>query len=117
MRRLSARSFRANRTRNLVAAVAIALTAILFTALFTVGIGMVQSIEESNMRSAGGDAHGTFKDLTQEEFDILKEHPLIQEYGKNALVAYSVENPEFLKRHVEMHYVEKEWYPHWFLRL
>lgn len=117
VRRLSARSFRANRTRNLVAAVAIALTAILFTALFTVGIGMVQSIEESNMRSAGGDAHGTFKDLTQEEFDILKEHPLIQEYGKNALVAYSVENPEFLKRHVEMHYVEKEWYPHWFFEI
>jgi putative ABC transport system permease protein len=117
IRNLSAKSFRANRTRNLVAALAIALTAILFTALFTVGMGMIQSIEESNMRSAGGDAHGTFKNLTQEEYDILKEHPLIQEYGKESLVAYGVENPEFLKRHVEMHYVQEDWYPHWFFEI
>ena len=117
IRSLSAKSFRASRTRNLVAALAIALTAILFTALFTVGMGMIQSIEESNMRSAGGDAHGSFKDLTQEEYDILKKHSLIKAYGKEALVAYGVENPEFLKRHVEMHYVREDWYPHWFFEI
>lgn len=37
--KISYKSFRANRTRNVIAIIAIALTAMLFTTLFTVGIG------------------------------------------------------------------------------
>lgn len=43
IRRLSSRSFNANASRNLIAVIAIALTAILFTALFTVGSGLVET--------------------------------------------------------------------------
>ena len=39
VRRLSDRGFQTNKLRNSIAAVAIALTAMLFTALFTIGIG------------------------------------------------------------------------------
>ena len=42
VKRLSSKSFRASRTRNIIAAVAIALTAILFTAVFTVGLGLIE---------------------------------------------------------------------------
>lgn len=44
IRRLSNRSFKANVSRNIIAVTAIALTAILFTALFTVGSGMIENI-------------------------------------------------------------------------
>lgn len=117
LRNLAAKSYRANRTRNLIAAMAIALTAILFTALFTVGLGMVETIEQSNMRQSGGDAHGVIKGITEEQYEIFRKNPLIRECTKNIFCAYGVENPEFLKRHVELHYVAENWYPHWFLEI
>lgn len=40
--RLADKSFRANKTRNIIAVIAIALTTILFTALFTIGSGAVE---------------------------------------------------------------------------
>lgn len=44
IQRLAGKSFKANVSRNMIAAAAIALTAILFTALFTVGSGMIENI-------------------------------------------------------------------------
>lgn len=117
VKRLSAKSFQASRTRNLMAAVAIALTAILFTAVFTVGLGMIEDTQRSYMQQAGGDAHGAVKDLTQEQYDRLKEHPSIVECGRDIVVSFSVDNPEFLKRHVEMHYLDRNLYPHWFIEI
>lgn len=43
--RLADKSFRANKTRNIIAVIAIALTTILFTALFTIGSGAVESFQ------------------------------------------------------------------------
>ena len=40
IRRLSLRALRANRTRNLVAVLAIAMTALLFTSLFTIALSI-----------------------------------------------------------------------------
>ena len=115
VKRLALKSFKANRTRNTIAVAAIVLTAVLFTAIFTIGIGIIIQTERSSMLQAGGDAHGAIKDVTQDEYDILKKHPLIKECGRDIVVAHSVNNKEFLKRHVEMHYIDKEFYPHWFI--
>lgn len=117
VKRLAVKSFGASRTRNIMAIAAIILTAVLFTAIFTIGLGLIKNAEQSSMRQAGGDAHGAIKDLSQEQYDILKEHPLIKECGRDIVTAYSVNNQEFLKRHVEMHYIDKEFYPHWFINI
>ena len=53
--KISYKSFRANRTRNVIAIIAIALTAMLFTTLFTVGIGTAENFQRQTMRQAGGD--------------------------------------------------------------
>lgn len=115
IRRLSDKSFRVNKTRNLIAVVAIALTAMLFSALFSVGIGTVYTFQRQTARQSGGDAHGVFKELTQEEYEKLKVHPLIKESMPCRLVADYVRNPEFLKRHAEAWYYPKEAYPHCFI--
>ncbi len=115
--RLAVKSFQANKTRNTIAAIAIALTAVLFTAVFTIGIGLAEKMQRSAMLQAGGDAHGVIKDITQEQYEILKQHPSIRECGRDISVANAVENPEFLKRHVEMHYLDEYMYPHWFVRI
>lgn len=96
VKRLAARGFITSRTRNIVAVIAIVLTAVLFTAVFTIGIGIAEDTERSAMLQAGGEAHGSIKNLTQEQYDILKEHPLIKECGRDIVVAASVVNSVFL---------------------
>lgn len=115
IKRLSSKSFQASRTRNIIAVIAIVLTAVLFTAVFTIGIGIVESTQRSSMMQAGGDMHGSIKRLTQEQYEKLKTHPSIKESVCDMPVSQEVQNPEFLKRHLEMHYVEKSGYSHWFI--
>ena len=53
----------------------------LFTALFTIAISINDSFQQSNFLMAGGDAHGSFKKLTEEQMETLKKDPLIRETG------------------------------------
>lgn len=117
IRRLSDRSFHASRTRNYIAVLAIALTALLFTALFTIGMGTVQNFQQQTMRQSGGDAHGVFKNLTREQYERLSQHPSIKESADCIVVADSVRNPEFLKRHMEPWYIPAYHYPHCFIEI
>lgn len=94
---------RASRMRNLIAILAIGLTAVLFTALFTIALSINHSIQEANFRQVGGYSHGGFKYLTQEQFDQLKEDALIKEYGLRRFVGMPNEVP-FNKSHVEVGY-------------
>ena len=64
---LSLRSFRASGKRNVIAAAAIALTTLLFTSLFTIVMSLNSSYQTYTFRQIGGYAHGTFKDVTEEQ--------------------------------------------------
>ena len=50
IRDLSRKSLRANRTRNLIAVLAIALTTVLFTSLFTIAMSINDGIQQNNFR-------------------------------------------------------------------
>lgn len=101
---LADKNLRATKSRNAIAIIAIILTAVLFTSVFTIGIGMFESIQNETMRQSGSSAHGVFKNITKDQHDKLKTHSLIDEMGINILAADSVENSEFLKRHFELWY-------------
>lgn len=105
--KLSRKSITANKTRNRIVILAIALTTILFTSLFTIGIGMIESIEQQTLRQAGGDGHIAFKYITEEEYQKLSSHKLIKEASYNKLVADKVTSPAFLKRRLEMYYMDE----------
>ncbi len=105
--KLANRSIKSSSMRNIFAILAIILTTVLFTTVFTIGISMIKSIEYSTMRQVGGSAHGGFKYLTTEEFEIIKEHKNIKEYGI-AIPVSIAENPELTKRQVEIRYVDKK---------
>lgn len=118
LHRLADKSFRANRGRNLIAILAIILTTILFTSVFSIGGNLIASFQYSTMLQSGGSAHGTFKDLTQEQFDRLKQAaPAGAILDRNIICAYEVENPEFLKRHLELWYQPPEAYERRFCQL
>ena len=61
----------ANKRRNLITIFAIILTAVLFTSLFTITLSINASYETSTFRQLGGYAHGTFKDVTEEQEERL----------------------------------------------
>ena len=103
IRRLSLRALLASRTRNLVAVLAIALTAVLFTSLFTIALSINEGLQQSNFRQAGSWAHATFKRLTEEQYEELKDDPLIQEAGLRRYLGMPTEAP-FNKSHVEVGY-------------
>lgn len=117
VRRLADKSLKSNRTRNCIAILAIALTTLLFTALFTISLGAIESFQLATMRQAGGDSHGVFKNLTREQYEKLKEHPSVRESAPCMLVADKIENPEFLKRHMEAWYYPAYHYKHCFVEI
>lgn len=106
IRRLSIASFKVAKIRNIITVAAIALTTILFTVIFTVGMSMKYGFEQSNFRQVGGSAHGGFKHLTKEQFEELKGDPLIKEYGKRIFCGMPEKEP-FHKSHVEVSYCDK----------
>ena len=113
VRRLGLRSMRAARTRNIVAVLAIALTTVLFTSLFTIVSSINYSFQQENFRQAGGDFHGTIKGLTWEQVEEMRTDPLIQGDFARLFVGMPVD-PPFNKSHVEVSYLEPAAAPHYF---
>ena len=68
IRRLSNRSLRNNRMRNLFAVLAIVLTGILFTATFSLAGGAMQVAQEHTMREVGGKFHAGLKAATRKQY-------------------------------------------------
>lgn len=101
IRELAQKSFLACKTRNIIAIVAIALTTILFTSIFTIAMSINTSFQESNFRQVGGYAHGGFKYLTEEQFAQLKDDPLIADYAVRRLAGFAT-GDAFCKNQVEI---------------
>ena len=102
---------KAAKTRNLIAILAIALTTLLFTSLFTIAMSINDGFQESNFRQCGGWSHGGFKYLTEQQYDELKDDPLIKEYGLRRFLGMPREEP-FTKSHVEVGYSDAK-QAHW----
>ena len=111
IRRLGWRSMKAARTRNLIAVLAIALTTVLFTSLFTIAMSINDGFQQSNFRQVGGFSHGGFKYLTEEQFNELKDDPRIDQWGLRRFLGMPTEVP-FNKSHVEVSYADAN-YAHW----
>lgn len=105
IRRLSRRSLAASRSRNIIAVFAIALTALMFTAVFTISLSLNKSFQEQNFRQAGGKFHGVFKNVTEEQKEQLSRDSRIVESGGRLLAGMPQKSP-FLKSHVEVGYAD-----------
>ena len=104
---------RAARARNIIAVLAIALTTVLFTSLFTIASSINHSYQQENFRRAGGDAHGTLKNVSWEQIEELRDDPLIVESWARMFVGMP-SDPPFNKSHVEVSYLEPQGAPHHF---
>ena len=103
IRRIGFRHMKSAPARNIIAILAIALTSVLFTAIFTIAVSVVYNFEMSNFRLVGGYAHGGFKSLTLDQVEELKDDPLIKQYGVRHFLGQAVKEP-FNKSQVEISY-------------
>ncbi len=115
IRRLSSRSLKAAKLRNTIAVLAIALTTVLFTSLFTIALSLNASFQQGNFRQAGGDMHGSFKDLTEEQVQQLQDDPLIVQAGTRLLAGMAPGEVPFNKSHVEVSYMDDSEAKHYFI--
>ncbi len=96
-------SLKTHKMRNLFGTIAILLTTVLFTGLFTIGSNLLTSMEESTMRQVGSSSHGSFKYLTQEEYDKIKDNKNIKEISYSIVIGIA-ENKELAKRPTEIRF-------------
>ncbi len=104
---LSKKSLKADRRRNIIAVLAIALTCVLFTSLFTIGGSMVTSMQQGTMRQVGTSAHAGFKELTQEQYNKLKVDPKLKDISYNIFIS-NAENEALKKVNTEIRWTEEK---------
>lgn len=115
IRRLSARSLKNNRIRNLFAMMAIILTGVLFTAVFSLTSGIMQVTQEEIMQEVGGKFHAGLKEATKEQFEKVIQDPLIKEYNYNIFIGIA---DNIVKRSAELRYLpEEDWLENMFVSL
>lgn len=106
IRRLGSKSMKASRNRNLIAVVAIMLTTLLFTSLFTIAMTVNDSFQQQTFRQVGGNQHGGIKDVTWEQAEALRTDPLIASSSTRLFVGMTGSEVPFNKSHVEVSYME-----------
>lgn len=108
IRTLINRSFKANRTRNVVAVFAIILTTVMFTTLFVLSQSMVKNLQDMNFQRAGYDSHLSSSTLTDEEIKKITAHEAVRDFGKSIVIGIA-ENEELTGRQVEIRYADENY--------
>ncbi len=107
IRRIADRTRQSAKGKNVIAVLAIALTSLLFTTVFTVGGSIMDKQQKSTMRHVGTSSHAGFKYLTQAEYDIVKKDKKIKEVSCRRVVAEAV-NKELNKLRTEVCFFEDQ---------
>lgn len=98
---LNQRTFKKNRGRNLVSIIAILMTTIMFTTLFTLAQSMSKNMVEMTFRQTGYDGQASFKSITAEQFSLIADHPDVAEAGES-LVLGLAQNKKLGGKQVEI---------------
>ena len=106
IRKLSFRTLWASRKRNVIAIIAIALTALLFTSLFTIAMSINSSYEMYTFRQIGGYSHGTFKEVTEEQAQAIAAHPKVKAVGARTNIGF-MDSGVFAKVPAEVSYMDE----------
>lgn len=103
---LTTKKLISQKAQNIITIIAIALTTILFTSLFTILSSVVYSFQQTNFKQAGGYNHGEFKGLTKSQYETLKTNKDISEYGLRRILATG-SGDVFTKHYTEISYVDQ----------
>lgn len=105
IRKISTRSLLANRKKNLIAVLAIMLTCILFTAVFSIGGSLIKSSQESTFRQVGGSQMAGLKYALPEDFEKLSKDPAVKDICMAVMVGRGA-NDALTKVNTEVNYAD-----------
>ena len=105
-KKLSRRYFKASKSRKIIAIVAIILTTVLFTTIFTLGSGLIDTVQDQNIRRMGGDGQAVLNYISDEVFDDVKDNELIDRIAYTKAVSYHLNNPGLAKWRSAMWYMD-----------
>ena len=106
IKKLSGRYFKASRSRNAIAIIAIILTTILFTTIFTLGSGLMDTVHDQNIRKAGGDGQAVLNYISDEVYGDVAENPLIDRIAYTKAVSYRLQNPGLERWRSDLWYMD-----------
>ena len=104
IKKVANRSFHSNKKRNILAVIAIALTTFLLTAVLTIGFGAKNTMQYSEARLLGTQAHALVQGMTKKQAEQLRENSMFEKVGTQIALAF-LENTKQLN--VEMDYVDE----------
>ncbi|MFQ6866122.1 ABC transporter permease [Blautia sp.] len=110
---LSQRLFQKNKGRNLVAILAILMTTMMFTALFTLAQSMSENLVAMTFRQTGYDAQVSFKSIKPEQAKILAGHPNVKKVGESTVLGLA-ENKALAGKQVEIRQADDSYANHSF---
>lgn len=110
---LNRRLFKQNTGRNLVAVIAILLTTLMFTTLFTLAQSQSKNVVEMAFRQAGYDAQVSLKNVTEEQLARLSAHPDIAGIGESIVLGLA-ENKALGGRQLEIRWADDSYARHSF---
>ena len=106
IKKLSGRYFKASKSRNIIAIIAIILTTILFTTIFTLGSGLTDTVHDQNIRKAGGDGQAVLSYISDEVYNDVVGNPLIDRIAYTKAVSYRLKNPGLERWRSDLWYMD-----------
>lgn len=103
---ISKKSLKSNKIRNIITILAIALTTIMFTSIFTILFSINHAFQLSNFKQVGGYSHASLKYVNENIIEDIKNDNSIKEYGLRKILGVA-SNKEFSKNPVEVSYMDK----------
>lgn len=106
IKKLSNRYFKSNKSRNIIAVIAIILTTILFTTIFTLGSGLIDTVQEQNIRKAGGDGQAVLNYISDDIYNNIEGNSLIEKIAYTKAVSYRLKNEGLEKWRSDLWYMD-----------
>lgn len=106
IKNLAKKILNANKNRKNILLLSIALTSILFTSLFSVILGLGKSMELQTMKTIGTTSHGSFKEVSDKDIEILSKDKEIKEFSIRKKIGILDNN----KISAELSYIDKKNY-------
>ena len=103
--KLALSGIKSNKKKYIVLVAAVILTTLLFSSLFTVGGSLIAETQISTMRQIGTTYHAGFKNLSQSEYEKVKDDPYAKNMSYCITVGY-LSDDKLNKLPTEVYYAE-----------
>ena len=105
LNKLAMNPIKTNIKKYIILIIAVVMTTLLFSSLFTIAGSMLKEVQLSTMRQVGGSCHAGFKYLSEPEYDLVKDDPELKDITFRIIVGV-VDDERVIKARTEVSYYE-----------